>query len=366
MKVVIAAWHVRDFNVGLGRYARELIEGLGRVDHSTQYTVLLPVGAEGFTPRPNIRFRTVRLPFGKRRVWEQLVPWTGGVCDLLHLPYDSCLAWPRSPVLVTIHDVKPLIFGTPTRRRNLHERLESWAVGDRWAKIDHVVTISQCSRRDILAHCPVQPDRVSVVYAGVDTARFTPYSGADSPHAHRPQRPYVLCVAGDDPAKNVETLVDAFAQLPPALREAHELVLVGDVQKRQVVRQRVAQHRLEAQVCWMGLVDDATLIGLYRGARVFAFPSRYEGFGLPPLEAMACGCPVVSSQASSLPEVVGDAGLMVDPSDVPALAQALTRVLTDDALREMLVARGAARVQEFTWDRAASEMAALYGRLAKR
>lgn len=365
MKVVIPAWHVRDFNVGLGRYARELIEAIGRVDTVNEYTVLLPDAISQWTPRPNVRFHVMRVPLFKRRVWEQLTPVLGGHCDVLHMPYDSCVAWPRSKFVATIHDLKPVVVGPPKGRPNLNERIESWAVGDRWAKIDHIVTSSRCSERDILAHCPVTADQVTVVYPGVATDKFRP-NATEAEGARQTannERPYIFCVAGDDPMKNVETLVDAFAQLPASLRAAHDLVLAGDVQKRAVVRERVRAHGLTAQVRFPGIVDDAALVRLYQGARVFVFPSRYEGFGLPVLEAMASGCPVVSSNASSLPEVVGEAGQLVDPLDSTAFAQAIAAVLDDARAHADWVARGFTQVQRFTWDRTARETVAVYQRL---
>ncbi len=360
LHIVIAAWHLRNFNVGLGRYARELIAALGRVDQINHYTVLMPDSHEEFLVRPNVRFRTVRLPIFKRRMWEQLAPLFGGACDILHFPYDSCVSWKRSAFMVTIHDLKPLVVGARPRRRNLNERIESLFVGDRWSKIDYVVTDSACSQRDILAYLPVSAGRVSVVFPGVDLARFCPPEPAAAP----PERPFVFCVAGDDPMKNVEMLVDAFARMPTSLQARYDLVLAGDVQKRPVVRERVRAHGLEGQVRFPGLVNDAALVELYQAASLFVFPSRYEGFGLPVLEAMACGCPVISSHASSLPEVVGDAGLLVDPSDVDGLARTMSEVLQDATRSAELRARGLAQAGRFSWDRTARDMVALYTRVA--
>lgn len=362
LSIVIAAWHLRNFNVGLGRYARELIAALGRVDQVNRYTVLMPNSQEEFCVRPNVRYRTVRLPFFKRRVWEQLAPLFGGVCDVLHFPYDSCVSWKRSKFMVTIHDLKPLVVGPRPIRRNLNERIESLVVGDRWSKIDYIATDSACSQRDIVTHLPVSADRVSVVFPGVDLSLFRPPETAAAP----PERPYIFCVAGDDPMKNVESLVNAFARMPAGLRARYDLVLAGDVQKRPVVRERVRAHRLEGQVRFPGLVTDAALVRLYQAASLFVFPSRYEGFGLPVLEAMACGCPVISSHASSLPEVVGDAGLLVDPSDVDGLARTMSEVLQDASRSAGLRARGLAQAARFSWDRTARDMVAVYTRVAGR
>ena len=361
MRIVIAAWHLRDFNVGLGRYARELIDALGRVDRLNDYVVLMPEGRDVFPARPNMRYRSIRIPLFKRRMWEQLTPLFGGPCEVLHFPYDSCVAWKRSKFVVTIHDLKPIVVGPKPRGRNLNQVIEQAVVGDRWSKIDHVVTDSRCSERDILAHLPVAPERISVIYPGVDLDRFCPAGGE---RIEGTGRPYVLCVAGDDPVKNVETLVESFAALPEPIRTAHDLVLVGDVQKRQEVRRRVNTLGVDDHVKWAGLVDDATLVHLYQEACVFVLPSRYEGFGLPVLEAMACGCPVISSSASSLPEVVGEAGMLVDPLDVKGMARALGSLLEDPEARASLRAKGLAQARRFTWDRTAREMVSLYARVA--
>src|SRR6266511_3021261 len=138
MKIVIAAWHLRDFNVGLGRYSRCLIEAIGRVDHENQYEILMPVDAYRFPERTNIRYRLIRFPLFKRRFWEQVAPLLVGHYDLLHLPYDSCVALKRGKFVMTVHDVKPLIFDSPRPRRNLNSLIERLLVGDKWSKVDRI------------------------------------------------------------------------------------------------------------------------------------------------------------------------------------------------------------------------------------
>lgn len=360
MKITIAAWHLRDFNVGLGRYCRGLIEAIGRVDTENRYEILMPTDLCRFPERPNIRYRVIRFPVFRRRFWEQVAPWLGGRYDLLHFPYDSGVAWKRGKFVVTIHDVKPLIFGELRGRRNLNNVLQQLLVRDKRARIDHVLTDSKCSRRDIVTHLGVPDDRVTVVYPGVELDRFRPVT--DDP-VEGSLRPYVLCVAGADPTKNVETLVDAFARLPRPLREAHDLMLVGDFRRRVDLRKRVSRAGIEKQTVFTGVVSDDRLVELYRHAALFVFPSRYEGFGLPVLEAMACGCPVISSNASSLPEVAGDAAVLVNPLDIGGLTDEMERVLPDTTLRADLRARGLARAAQFSWDRTARETIAVYAKV---
>jgi len=385
VKIVIAAWHLKDFNVGLGRYCRGLIEAIGRVDEENRYEILMPDDSYRFPERPNIRHRLVRFPFFKRRFWEQVAPLLTGRYDLLHFPYDSAVAWKRGPFVVTMHDVKPLIYGTDRSRRNLNRFIEGLLIRDKWASIDHILTDSQCSKRDIVEHLGIPEDRITVVYPGVELGRFQPVplenqveveAKVKADHGRRNalpstltcgrSRPYVLCVAGADPSKNVETLVEAFARLALPLRDKHDLVLVGDFRRRADLRDLVGRVGIEKQTVFTGIVSDDQLIDLYQHASLFVFPSRYEGFGLPVLEAMACGCPVICSNVSSLPEVAGDAALLVDPSGMAGLACEMERVLTDSHLRQGLRERGLTQAAKFTWDRTARETIAVYKKVVQK
>lgn len=332
-----------------------LIEGIGRVDRENWYDILMPDESYRFPERPNLCDRLVRFPVFKRRLWEQMTPVMAGAHDLLHVPYDSCVAWKRAKFVTTVHDIKPLLFPVLARSRNIHSLIEQARIGDKWGRMDHVVTDSQCSKRDIVTHLKVPENCLTVVYPGIDLDRFR----SVEPRTNS-GRPYVLCVAGADPTKNVEILVSAFAALPTKLRGRYDLVLVGDFRRRPELRERAARLGIEKQTVFSGVVDDDRLIDLYQQAALFVFPSRYEGFGLSVLEAMAYGCPVVSSNASSLPEVVGDAVLLVDPMDVDGLAGAMKRVLSDPDLSRDLCAKGLVHAAQFSWDRTAREMVAVY------
>lgn len=360
MKIIIAAWHLKNFNVGIGRYCRGLISGLGHIDKENEYHVLLPETMSHLPRFSNVQYHVIRLPFFKRRVWEQITPQLVGRYDVLHFPYDSSVVWKRGKFVTTIHDVKPLIFGALRQRRGLRYCIERLLVPDRQKQVDHVLTVSECSRRDIVERLCFPVERISVVYPGIDHDQFTPNYTVTSRSS---ARPYILCVAGADPTKNVETLLDAFAQLPRELREAHDVVLVGDLRRRQDVRDRVAQRGIVAQAKFVNVVDDIELVSLYQHAKAFVFPSRYEGFGFPVLEAMACGCPVVTSNVSSLPEVVGDAALLADPSDSGGFARHLEQVLVDEELWRRLREKGLVRAAQFSWERTARETLRIYERV---
>ena len=172
--------------------------------------------------------------------------------------------------------------------------------------------------------------------------------------------PYVLCVAGTDPSKNVKNLIGAFSRLPSEIRRQHHLVLVGDVKRCKALQQLVKEQGIAEQTVFTGLVSDPQLVALYQQASAFVFPSLYEGFGFPVLEAMACGCPVITSSTSSLPEVAGKAGILVNPNNTTELMEAMTQVLTDTALARTLRKMGREQAEKFSWEKTARATADLY------
>lgn len=163
MKIVIAAWHLKDFNVGIGRYCRGLIAALERVDEENEYHVFRPEAAYRFPQFKNMHYHVIRLPFFKRRVWEQVAPQLVGCYEVLHFPHDSSVAWKRGKFVITIHDVKPLIFGTLRPCRGLNNCVERLLIPDRQEQADHVLTDSECSRRDITERLRFPAERISVV-----------------------------------------------------------------------------------------------------------------------------------------------------------------------------------------------------------
>ncbi len=361
MKIVISAWHLKNRNVGIGRYTYHLIENLARVDQANQYEILIPEGSHNFQSWPNVRYRLIGLPFFKRRVWEQLAPLMVGSYDLLHFPYDSCIGMKRGKFVVTLHDAKPILFPSTSNRRSWKQTLKNIIAPDSLQKIDHVVTVSECSRRDLIEQMGISADRITVIYQGVDLEHFTPAVPLQGVRFEF--MPYVLCVAGTDPSKNVKSLIAAFSNLAPEIRSQHHLVLVGDVNRNKALQLCVQEQGIAENTVFTGVVSDSQLAALYQNASVFVFPSLYEGFGLPVLEAMACGCPVITSNISSLPEVVGEAGILVNPRDLEKLVEAMTKVLTDNTLAETLRKQGRVQAEKFSWENTARATADLYERI---
>lgn len=270
--------------------------------------------------------------------------------------------------VATLYDLIPL------HDRALH--LPTGAAHDWYARrldflrgCDRLFAISEWTKRDAVERLDLAPERIVVVGGAVDP-RFQPGADATAVRAaHGIVRPFVLYNGGLDPRKNVDLLLDAFARLPPALRARHQLVLVGRGELEQAaLARRAAQLGIRDDVVLPGFVPDDDLVALYGACALFVFPSRFEGFGLPPLEAMACGAPVLCSRATSLPEVVGHDDALFDPDDVDGLRDRMAAVLADPAHAQALRARGLRRATDMTWNAVAARawdgFEALHGRAA--
>lgn len=300
-------------------------------------------------PRPRARRRAAA------QAWEQMVLPVQAArlrAALVFSPANLApLAWPRN--VVVMHDAavlrEPEAYSRAYRAWHATAGLASArrAVG--------VVTVSEFSRNELVKLAGLDPVRLTVIAGGVD-ARFTPEADVERAAARLGlTRPYVLTIATDDRRKNLEKLAPVARALAG---EGIDLVWAGDR------RPYFASAAAAAGVRSLGYVPDGDLPGLYAGARAFVLPSRYEGFGLTCLEAMACGTPVVAADRAALPETCGDAALLVDPDDTDAMAGVVLQVAGDAQARAELRARGLARAARFTWDRTAASVDALLTNLA--
>jgi glycosyltransferase involved in cell wall biosynthesis len=278
-----------------------------------------------------------------------------GRVDVFYSP-DFLLppTWARRK-LVTVHDLSyvrlPECF--PPALKHYLDR----AVPRSLERADLVLADAESTKRDLVGIYKIPPKRVDVLYSGVD-ARFCSQvdetERARVREKYRLERPYLLSVSTIQPRKNYVRLIKAFARLVPNLASPVSLVIAGgNGWMYEEVYQTVEQLHLQDRVSILGFTPDEDLVPLYAMATLFVYPSLYEGFGLPVAEAMACGLPVVCSNASSLPEVGGDAALYFDPCDVDAMADAMRRALTDEPLRKSLRTKGLEQVKQFSWERAA-------------
>jgi glycosyltransferase involved in cell wall biosynthesis len=273
--------------------------------------------------------------------------------SLFHAPHYVLPPLVPCRAVVTIHDCIHLMFPQylPHRLAHGYARANLWAAAKR---AERILTVSETSKADILRYCDVPADRIIVVHNAIDERFATPPGDEEVARVRERYRldgPFALYVGNIKPHKNLERLIDAFDLVRRGGFERLELLIIGDqISKYPRLRRAVDQHKLHKHVRFLGFVADDTLAALYRLATVFVFPSLYEGFGLPPLEAMASGTPVVTSNRTSLPEVVGDAAVLVDPYSAASIAEGIQTVLSDAGLRQTLSARGLARAREFSWE----------------
>ena len=384
---------------GIGRYTRGLVNALMEIDAENEY-VLLVVGKRqeargkkqearhntehgtrntkhGRHPAscllhpaslpPNFRPRYIPLPHRLLTIlWHRLrLPLPAetftGPLDLFHSPDFALPPLRRARGLITVHDLAFLRVpecADPGLRAYL-----SKVVPRSIARADHVLADSQNTKRDLMELLDVPGERVSVVPAGVEP-RFRPVE--DAAERQRVRRryaldePFILSLGTLEPRKNYVRLIEAHAQLRRQMFHAPELAIVGGKGWLYEDIFAAAQKWGDGRVRFLGFVPDEDLPALYSLAALFAFPSLYEGFGLPPLEAMACGTPVVCSDRPSLPETAGEAALMVDAQDVGGLAAAMRRALEEPALRAELIGKGFAQANRFTWEKAAEKLLAAY------
>jgi glycosyltransferase involved in cell wall biosynthesis len=364
MRVAIDVRKLHDF--GIGTYIRNLLRQLARIDHDTEYVLLCQESDIGVAAALGVNFRTVLEPSPNYSLREQLhVPWVlrRERPDVYHAPHYVLPAgvWCRS--VVTIHDCIHMMFPQylPSRAAYAYARAAMWVAARR---SDCILTVSEASKRDILHFFNVPPEKIVVVYNAIDEHFWvTPPEEAVARVRERYQldHKFVLYVGNIKPHKNLVRLIEAFDELRRGDFDELKLLIIGDeISKLPALRRAVHKHKLHKQVRFLGYLPDETLAILYRLAAAFAFPSLYEGFGLPPLEAMASGTPVVTSNVSSLPEVAGDAAVLVDPYDVDSIVDGLRRVLSDPALAADLRRKGLERAREFSWERSVTKTRQVY------
>ena len=365
MRIAIDARKLRDY--GIGTYVRNLLRHLSRIDSSTEYVLLCNGEDCGSLEALGENFRTVSDKSAPYSIREQLsVPLDlrRERIDLFHAPHYVLPPLTPCRSIVTIHDCIHLRFPQylPNRLAYGYARASLWIATHRSSR---VLTVSEASKRDILKYFHVPDAKIDVIYNAIDERFGEPPDDEEVARVRERYQlndPFVLYAGNIKPHKNLERLIEAFHDLRKGDLEHVKLLIIGDeISKYATLRRAVHHYKLHKHVRFFGFVPDKTLAVLYRLASVFVFPSLYEGFGLPPLEAMASGTPVITSNVSSLPEVVGDAALLIDPYDAAAIAAAMRRVLTEPTLREDLRQRGLQRVREFSWERSVRRVREIYG-----
>jgi glycosyltransferase involved in cell wall biosynthesis len=367
VRIGIDVRKLHDF--GIGTYIRNLLRQLARLEHHTEFVLLCrPEDAPALRSLGE-NFRSVSETAGNYSLAEQLrIPLTlkRERVTLFHAPHYVLPPLVRCQSIVTIHDCIHLMFPQYLPNRlALRYAKTSMALAARRA--DRILTVSETSKRDIIKFFGTPSEKIDVIYNAFDE-RFgaNPEEEAVVRVRERFQLhdPFVLYAGNVKPHKNLERLIEAFHLVRSGGLDL-KLVLIGDeISKYAALRRAIHRYQLHPYVRFLGYLPEETLAIMYRLAGVFVFPSLYEGFGLPPLEAMASGTPVVTSNVSSLPEVTGNAALLVDPYDPRAIADGITRVITDRSLADELRRKGLARAQQFSWETSVRRVRDIYREVA--
>lgn len=374
LHVAIDVRHWNDF--GFGTYIRNLVKALAKSSAGYRFTLIASEAdraeLDGLPENFKVVFyekvdtqklEHIAFPLFLRRLGA----------DLVHIPLNRIPTLMPKPYVVTVHDLSSLLFAD---RDTLSENIRSYFFRRGLIRADRVIAVSGSTRRDVCNLLSIPASKVRRIYNAIDPSFHNTSLDADKTKTvmerYQVDYPYLLYAGSIRPQKNVARLVEAFAVLRGDL-ETHRvyknlrLIIIGDeLAKYPAVRRAVMQTRVDKVVRFMGFLPAEELRAFYSNAEAFVFPSLYEGFGMPPLEAMACGTPVIASGVSSLPEVLGEAAMTVNPENVFDIARGIREVILEPEFRRELVHRGYERLMAFSWDRTAGQVLHVYDEVAGR
>ena len=367
-------------NTGSGQYIRQLVAHLDKLVSDLRITLVYPQssGRRGpENPPDNVEIKLVKVSpghLGKVYFEQILFP---RVCkavaaDVVHVPYWGGPLQSPAPLVVTIHDLTTVLYRE--YRRGVKARMYNALISAGARSSSHIITDSKASRDDIVEHLGISEEQITSIYLAA-REDFKPEADLllDMAIAQKYALPeeYILYLGGYGLHKNVTALLRAFTYVQKALGTDYPLVLAGTKPEKQSnsypdYEGLIAQLDLEEAVHWAGFIDEEDKPTLYRRAASFVFPSMYEGFGLPPLEAMSCGAPVVASNSSSLPEVIGSAGFTLDPNDHRGMGGSIIATVVQEELAEEMRRKGLEQAAKFTWKRTVAETVGVYQKVVDR
>jgi glycosyltransferase involved in cell wall biosynthesis len=384
VRIGINAFYLGAVTTGSGQYINHLIRQLARLESESEYVLIdskkagRKIQDTGVLHLASCFLFPVSTPFDSisenlAKLWFEQVSFPRACrrqgVEIAHVPYFASPLFPTTPTVVTVHDLIPMLL--PVYRGSIWVRLYTLLVAIAAKRADVVLTDSEASKWDIVHLLDIPSERVHVIYLAADDI-YQPILDDQRLTAIRQKyglpESYLLYLGGFDQRKNVPALLKAFAQLAKDPRAF--LVVAGRLPEKgggffPDPRPIVQELGIEERVVFTGWVPEEDKPALYSGARALVFPSLYEGFGLPPLEALACGTPVIASNQGSLPEIVGDGGLLLEPDDMEGLAGAMEKLLNDDTLWGDLREKGLAHAARFSWEKTARETLAVYQEIGK-
>lgn len=367
--------------VGSGQYLHHLVAALA--DRASDHRLVLVVPRFTVDQRPQVpgwQVLVMPTPFDRRnrnlaKLWFEQVSF-GQVCrklrvDLMHVPYFAAPRRAPAPVVVTIHDLIPLILPAYRGGKKVQAYMRFAAAGARRAAV--AIADSEHTRGDIKRELGLEDQRIAVTHLAAAPEYYPRDAAAVAQicEQYRLQRPYVYYIGGFDQRKNVQLAIRAFAQATRDMSQRPLLAIAGRLPESPGdffpdIHVTILEQGVAADVALLGPVSTADSAALMSGCAAFIFPSRYEGFGLSPLEAMQCAAPVIAASTTSVGEVVGDGGILVAPEDLAGWTAALQQVLTGDGVADNLRRRGPARSRHFSWTKTAAETLAIYQQAVRR
>jgi glycosyltransferase involved in cell wall biosynthesis len=345
MKIAIDMSLAQGAPAGIGRYSASLTQALKVIDPNDKYVLY---------QKPLIFQRALWL-----QTWVP-IKLLADKADLFHATNLIAPLFATCPVVVTIHDLSSLLY---PETHSLAHRIHMSLIPASAKKARKIIVPSLAVKKELEEHLVLQQDKIAVIHEGVgDEFRIISDRAKLSYVRHKYGLPdkYILYVGTLEPRKNLEKLVEGF-NLAKERMDGHKMIIAGKKGwNYRAIFNKVAALKLEKEVLFLGYVPDEDLPAIYNLARVFVYPSLYEGFGLPILEAMACGTPVITSKASSLPEVAGDSAILIDPNDCKALAAAMEEIVSRPKLHNDLRVKGLDRSKKFTWSQCAKDTLEVY------
>lgn len=373
MHVAINGFFWNQPNTGSGQYTRQLVYHFNRLISDLEVTLVFPAVNDQDQPEevpPSVNVKRVTMRPGhlgkvlfEQRGFPKACKEVGA--DLAHIPYWGSPLRSPVPTVVTVHDLITLIM--PEYHQSAAARLYTALVSASARGANHILTDSNASKEDIIKHLEIPAEKISTVYLA-PSPDFSPEGNflLDMAIKQKYDLPdfYSLYLGGYNHHKNVHTMLVAYTYVLSALGSDYPLILAGKKPEPGTTLidydELIEKLGLTEHVRWLGYIDEADKPVIYREAMNFVFPSRYEGFGLPPLEAMASGVPVVATDAPGISEIVGDAAMAVDPDNEKRMGGAMIATLHQDSLRDDLIERGKKRVAEFSWEKTAGQTVAVY------
>lgn len=361
---------------GVANYIINLVRNLEALDRVNRYFVFVTDSNKGYFPFSRENFQPVICPDmteipTMRRLWEQLVfplMINRYKIDVLHCPVNVLPLLTRCKTAVTILDCQ--YFHASARHNFFRKSFNSLFMQASYGKADMVMTISDSMKQEIVGYFGGNNSKVFTTHLGQEFCAVDPLPGLELEERFGVSQPYLLFVGFPNHRKNLPGLIRAFALALQRLSETFDLVICGDIHTKiesdyPMIVKTIEEKGMNDRVKFIGYVENGELQSLISGARGFVFPSLYEGFGLPVVEAMACGTPVLVSDIPVLREIAGDAAIYVDPNDDEDISSGICRLLSDEPLRAALRVKGAARAAEFTWRETARKTLECYLRLGK-